>query len=105
MTDRRVATVFGGSGFIGRYVVQRLARAGCRVRIAGRDPVAAEPLRTQGVPGQIVPVRASIADEDAVGRAVAGADWVVNLVGILFERRSGDFRRIHVDGAGRVARL
>jgi uncharacterized protein YbjT (DUF2867 family) len=104
-TQRKIATVFGGSGFIGRYVVKRLARAGHTVRVAVTDPSGARFLQTQGKVGQIVPLAAGVADEAAVGRAVAGAELVVNLVGILFERRAGDFGRVHAEGAGRVARL
>jgi len=102
---RRIATVFGGSGFIGRHVVQRLARQGCLVRVAVRDTVSADKLRTQGDVGQVVPLSASLSNEADVARAVEGAEWVVNLVGILFERRPGDFTRVHVEGAGRAARL
>ena len=105
LTQRRIAAVFGGSGFIGRYVVRDLARAGHTVRVAVTDPGGARFLQTQGKVGQIVPLAASVADEDAAARAVAGADLVVNLVGILFERRAGDFQRLHAEGAGRVARL
>ena len=105
MGGRRVATVFGGAGFIGRHVVQRLARHGFTVRIAGRDTEKAARLRVLGDVGQIVPVAASVTDEASVARAVAGAEVVVNLVGILFERRPGDFARIQAEGAGRVARL
>ena len=104
-TVRHVATVFGGAGFIGRYVVQRLAARGYVVRVAGRDPAKARFLQTQGSVGQIVPLAASLADEGAVARAIAGADLVVNLVGILQERKSGDFQRVHAEGAGRIARL
>lgn len=104
-TVRKVATVFGGSGFIGRYVVQRLAQRDYVVRVAVRDPAGARFLQTQGRVGQIVPLAASLADEAAVARAVADAGLVVNLVGILHERRRGDFRRVHAEGAGRVARL
>ncbi len=102
---RQVATVFGGAGFIGRHVVQRLAKQGYGVRIAGRDTEKAGRLRTLGDVGQVVPVRASVTDDASVARAVAGADVVVNLVGVLFERKSGDFQRIHAEGAGRIARL
>ena len=102
---QQVATVFGGAGFIGRHVVQRLAKQGYGVRIAGRDTEKAGRLRTLGDVGQVVPVRASVTDDASVARAVAGADVVVNLVGILFERKSGDFQRIHAEGAGRIARL
>ena len=101
----RVATVFGGNGFIGRYVVQRLAQQGWRVRVACRHPAQALFLQTQGGVGQVVPVAASLGDEAAVARAVAGAGLVVNLVGILAERRAGDFLRVHAEGAARVARL
>ncbi|MES2710372.1 MAG: complex I NDUFA9 subunit family protein [Pseudomonadota bacterium] len=102
---RHVAVVFGGTGFIGRQVVQRLAREGYVVRVAGRDAEGAKRLQTQGGLGQVVHVRASVTDEAAVARALAGADVVVNLVGILFERRAGDFHRLQGEGAGRVARL
>jgi NADH dehydrogenase len=99
-----VATVFGGSGFIGRYVVQRLAGLGYTVRVAVTDPVGARFLTTQGRLGQIVPLAASVADPDSVARAVLGATLVVNLVGILAERKPGDFKRLQADGAGNVAR-
>ncbi|MBR0672221.1 complex I NDUFA9 subunit family protein [Neoroseomonas soli] len=105
MGGRRVATVFGGAGFIGRHVVQRLAKQGFIVRVAGRDTEKSGRLRTLGDVAQVVPVSASVADEASVARAVAGAEVVVNLVGILFERKRGDFVRIHAEGAGRVARL
>ncbi len=104
-TVRKVATVFGGSGFIGRYLVQRLAHRDYIVRVAVRDPVGARFLQTQGSVGQIVPLAAGVTEEAAAARAIAGADLVVNLVGILFERRRGDFARIQAEGAGRIARL
>lgn len=104
MAERSVATVFGGSGFIGRYLVKRLAQAGHVVRVAVRDTEAAQFLKPMGALGQIVLLRAPITDTAAVARAVAGADIVVNLVGILAERAPGDFQRIHADAAGAVAR-
>ncbi|HET7880408.1 MAG TPA: complex I NDUFA9 subunit family protein [Acetobacteraceae bacterium] len=105
MATRSVATVFGGSGFIGRYVVKRLAKKGFVVRVAVRDPEAALFLKPMGAVGQVVPLFASVANETTVRRAVDGADLVVNLVGILSEGRSGDFQRIHADGAALVGRL
>jgi NADH dehydrogenase len=101
MTD--VATVFGGSGFIGRYVVRRLARAGKTVRVAVRNTDRALFLKTAGHIGQIVPLYAPVTDAAAVRRAVEGADWVVNLVGTLTESRAASFQAIHVDAAARVA--
>src|SRR3954470_12554423 len=103
MATRSVATVFGGSGFIGRYLVKRLTHKGFVVRVAVRDPEGALFLKPMGAVGQVVPLYASVSDEPTVRRAVEGADVVVNLVGILAERRAGDFERIHAEGAGLVA--
>ncbi|WP_297492900.1 complex I NDUFA9 subunit family protein [Acidocella sp.] len=105
MSERKIATVFGGSGFLGRHVVRRLAEDGYIVRIAVRDTEGAKFLRPMGGVGQIVPLYAPLELEADVSRAVAGAGLVVNLVGILSESRKGDFTRIHAEGAGRVARL
>ena len=98
MQDKLV-TVFGGSGFLGRYVVQALLKAGARVRIAARDPRDGWYLKAQGGLGQTQFVAADIRTPEAVARALAGADAAVNLVGIL----KGDFAAFHVDGARNVA--
>jgi len=105
MATRNVATVFGGSGFIGRYVVKRLARAGYVVRVAVRDPEAALFLKPMGAVGQVVPLYCDLRQEATVHRAVDGAQVVINLVGILAERRSGDFQAMHADGPATIARL
>ncbi len=105
MALRRVATVFGGSGFLGRYVVKRLAQRGYVVRVAVRDTEAAMFLRPMGAVGQIVPLFAPLAQEAAVARAVEGAEMVVNLTGILAEAKKGDFFKVHAEGAARIARL
>ncbi len=103
ISETMVAAVFGGSGFLGRYVVQRLAALGYVTRVIGRNPAAAGELRPMGRVGQIVPLYASLGHEATIARAVAGASLVVNLIGILAERRPGDFARIQVDGARRIA--
>lgn len=97
-------TIFGGAGFIGRYVVQRLARRGWVIRVVQRYADDALFLKPMGAVGQITPVAANIRSDAAVAAAVAGADVVVNLVGILVERRGQRFDDIHAEGAGRVAR-
>ncbi len=104
MATRSVATVFGGSGFIGRYVVKRLAAQGHVVRVAGRNTEAVKGLMVTGRVGQVVPLYVSLGNEATVARAVEGADVVVNLVGILTEQRAGDFMRVQGEGAGRIAR-
>ncbi len=98
---RKVATVFGGAGFIGRQVVQRLAREDYVVRVAGRDAVRARALQTMGRVGQIAPIAADITEEAGVARAVEGAEVVVNAVGILH----GDFERVQAEGPERLGRL
>jgi NADH dehydrogenase len=100
----RLITVFGGSGFLGRHLVKRLAARGWRVRVAVRDPEGANFLKPMGEVGQIAPVQANLRDEGSVARAVANADAVVNLVGILYESGHQRFDAVHAAGAGRVAR-
>ena len=100
----RTATVFGGTGFIGRYVVKGLAEAGWVVRVAVRHPAAALFLKPMGDVGQITPIAANLRDEASVAAAVAGADAVVNLAGILYPRGRQTFAAVHAEGAGRVAR-
>ncbi len=100
----KLVTIFGGSGFIGRHLVRHLAAQGYRVRVAVRDTGKAAFLKVAGRVGQISFVPASVTNEASVKAAVEGADAVVNLVGILFERRKRTFRAIHEDGAANVAK-
>jgi len=96
-------TVFGGSGFVGRHLVQRLAALGAEVRIAVRDVNTANLLKPCGDVGQIVPWQVDICDPAQVATAVDGADTVVNLVGILYQRGARTFQRVHVEGARNIA--
>ena len=99
MTMSRLVTLFGGGGFLGRYVAQELLKAGARVRIAERDPSDAWFLKPLGGLGQTQFVPASVTKPASVAHAVEGADAVVNLVGLL----KGDFDAIHRKGAANVA--
>ncbi len=99
----RIVTVFGGSGFLGRHLVKRLAAEGAIVRVAVRDPEGANYLKPLGDVGQIVPWPADVTDRALVAAAVARADAAVNLVGILFEKGRRTFQRVHVEGAANVA--
>ena len=97
-------TVFGGSGFICRYLIRRLAAEGWVVRVAVRRPVAAEFLKPAGNVGQIVPLRCDVLDDAAVAAAMAGSEMAVNLVGALYERGRQRLPAVHVDAAARIAR-
>ena len=99
----RLVTVFGGSGFIGRYIVRLLAQEGWRVNVAVRDAERAKFLKPMGDVGQVTPMAVSLRDRDAVAAAVAGADAVVNLVGILYESGRQSFEGVHHEGARTVA--
>lgn len=101
---RHVVTVFGGSGFLGRHLVRRLARTGAIVRVAVRDPEGASFLKPMGDVAQIVPIGADLDDPALVAAAVSGAETVINLVGILDESGRATFQRVHVDGAATIAR-
>lgn len=100
-----LVTVFGGSGFIGRHIVFRLAAAGVRARVAVRDPQTALFLRTMGEVGQIDIVQANLRDDASVSAALAGADAAVTSVGLLSEWGKQTFDAIHDEAAARVARL
>lgn len=102
MADR-VVTVFGGSGFLGRYVVRQLAARGARLRIAVRDPEGAAFLKPLCDVGQLAAIQTNLRDDASVARAIDGADTVINLVGILYESGRQTFQAIHVEGAKRVA--
>ncbi len=99
----RLVTVFGGSGFIGRNFVRLMAKTGASIRVAVRDPNAAGFLRPMGDVGQIALVQANLRVPETVAAACAGADIVVNLVGILAERGRQNFHAIHEIGARTVA--
>lgn len=105
MTEKKLVTIFGGSGFIGRYIAWRMARAGWRVRVAVRRPNEALFVRTYGSVGQVEPVLASLTHEGSVRAALSGADAVVISVGTLIERGKQSFTALHADGPGLVARV
>lgn len=94
----KLVVVFGGGGFVGRYVVQALLAAGARVRVAQRDPRAALFLKPLGGLGQTQFVAVDVRRGDTVARALAGADTAVNLVGAF-----ADMAALHVAGARTIA--
>lgn len=100
-----VVTIFGGSGFIGRYVTQRMARAGWRVRVAVRRPDEAYFVRPYGVVGQVEPIQANVRDAASTRRAITGADAVVFCVGVLAEAGAQSFDAVMREGPGRVAQF
>lgn len=99
----KLVTLFGGSGFIGRYAARRLVESGFRVRVAVRRPHLAGSVRLAGAPGWVDIVQANVRHKASVAAAIDGADAVVNLVGILYEKGQQSFEAAQRDGAINVA--
>jgi len=100
---RKLATIFGGSGFIGTQLTQELARRGYAVRVAVRRPDLAGHVRMFGFPGQVQPVQANLRFPDSIAAAMSGSDVVINLVGIAYEKGRQRFGAVHIQGARTVA--
>ena len=93
----KIATVFGGTGFVGRQIVRELASRGVRVKVATRVPERAFFLKPCGDVGQVVPFYCDYTDEESVASAIKGSDFVVNCIGVLYQRGKNSFKRLHSD--------
>ena len=101
----KLVTIYGGSGFVGRYIARRMAKEGWRVRVAVRRPNEAMFVKPYGVPGQVEPVLCNIRNDASVAAVMQGADAVVNCVGILNEVGKNTFDAVQTEGAERIARI
>lgn len=101
----KLVTIFGGSGFVGRYIARKMAKEGWRVRVAVRRPNEAIFLRGYGAVGQVEPVLCNIRNEASVAQALEGADAAVNCVGTFDSAGANNFDAVHVQAAGLIARL
>jgi len=101
----KLVTIYGGSGFVGRYIARRMAKEGWRVRVAVRRPNDALFVKPYGVVGQVEPVACNIRDDASVRAVMKGADAVVNCVGILNRSGKNTFDSVQADGAARIARI
>ena len=104
MKQHRVA-ILGGAGFIGRYVVKRLAERGDVLTVGGRNAAYAKFLKLKGDVGQVGLVNVAIDDESMLPAFVSGADTVVNLAGILTEGGAQRFEIVHHAGPAHLARV
>ncbi|MCI2399946.1 complex I NDUFA9 subunit family protein [Aliiroseovarius subalbicans] len=101
----KLVTIYGGSGFVGRYIARRMAKQGWRVRVAVRRPNEALFVKPYGAAGQVEPILCNIRDDNSVRAAMQGADAVVNCVGVLLSIGKNSFDAVQHEGAGRVARI
>ena len=104
MIDKLV-TIFGGSGFIGRHLVKKLANKGFRIRVAVRNPHLAGFLKIPGKVGQIELHQSNIRDKESIDRVIQGSDIVVNLVGIISETSNQKFNNLHISGIDQISKL
>ena len=101
----KLVTIFGGSGFVGRYIARRMAKQGWRVHVAVRSVNEATFVRSYGVVGQVEPVFCNIRDDDSVAAVTAGADAVVNCVGVLDAVGTTTFTAVQAEAPERIARI
>jgi len=101
----KLVTIFGGSGFVGRYIARRMAKEGWRVRVACRRPNEALFVKPYGTPGQVEPVACNIRDDASVRALTRGADAVINCVGTFARMGKNNFDTVQVEGAARIARI
>ena len=101
----KLVTIYGGSGFVGRYIARRMAKEGWRVRVAVRRPNEALFVKPYGVAGQVEPVFCNIRDDASVRAVMRGADAVVNCVGTFDRGGKNNFAAVQAEGAGRIARI
>ena len=101
----KLVTIYGGSGFVGRYIARRMAKAGWRVRVAVRRPNEAMHVKPYGTVGQVEPVFCNIRDDASVRAVARGADAVVNCVGTFDRKGKNNFDAVQNEGAARIARI
>ena len=101
--NRKLVTVFGGTGFLGRHTIQELARQGYAVQVITRNPKKAYFLKPYGSVGQIVANQADLFDTQEIEKVIKGSYAVINTIGILFEKGKNNFTRTHIDIASNIA--
>lgn len=102
--DGKIVTIFGGTGFVGRAIIAKLASMGAIIRVVTRTPQSAYFLKPYGRVGQISALACNLDDQNSVDAAVKGSWAVINCLGILFEKGSNTFQKVHVEYADKIAR-
>ena len=97
MQNNQQIAVFGGGGFLGRHLIRELTKQNYRIKIATRNPYLKGYLRPLGNPGQIELIKTNIFNIEDVKKVLRNCDYVINLVGILYETKKQKFNQIHSD--------
>jgi len=93
--NQKIIAIFGGGGFLGKHLMRQLTKLDYRVKVATRNPYLKGYLKPLGNPGQIELFKTNIFNQDDVRRVLKNCDFVINLVGILYETRKQKFNQIH----------
>ena len=101
----KIVTVFGGTGFIGKYIVGRLAKAGYTVKVVGRRAEQGKDIKTSGFVGQVVPIGADLTKQADLEELIKGSYAVVNCVGILYESGKQRFDLLHAQIPEKMAQI
>lgn len=100
----KIICIFGGTGFLGRHITQELARAGFRIKIITRIPESVYELKTYGAVGQVVSCTCDYSDEKEIVKSIQGAYAVINLIGILYQKKKNKFSRVHAELSETIAK-
>jgi NADH dehydrogenase (ubiquinone) 1 alpha subcomplex subunit 9 len=98
-----VATVFGATGFLGRYIVNRLARQGCSVVVPYRDDMAKRHLKVTGDLGRVTFMEFDLRNTQSIEESVRHSDLVYNLIGRKYPTKNFSYQDVHVEGTERIA--
>ena len=98
-------TIFGGTGFVGRHLVKELCNEDCRLQIPTRDPAKTYFLQPLGDVGQIIPIKCDFSKKDDVRKVIDNADIIINLIGILYEKKKGDFENVHLNIVKKIVNI
>ena len=104
MNDYPIATILGGGGFIGRYLVRKMTEKNYQCIIPTRNAYLKGYLKTQAPPGAIEFIDFNLKDFSKIEEAIKNSDIVINLIGILFENSKQKFSDLHADLPGLIAK-
>ena len=93
--NQKIIAIFGAGGFIGKHLMRELTKLDYRIKVATRSPYLKGYLKTQGNPGQIELFETNIFDLDSIKEVLNNCNFVINLVGILYETRKQKFDAVH----------
>ena len=95
MQNNRQIAVFGGGGFLGRHLIRELTKENYRIKVATQNPYLKGYLKPLGNPGQIELIKTNIFNVEDVKKVLKNSDYVINLLGILYETRKQKLQQIH----------